>query len=84
MKFETTKTISITPEEGQAITAALDCHVRRMKRDLLHKERIAEGLVEYGNVAMAAKISAKFPERRERIQRATELREMIAQEMKEE
>lgn len=78
MKFETMARISITTEDGLALIAALECHARRMTRDLRHRERIANGLIEYGNMAMALGISAKFPERRERIKRAKELRDMIA------
>ena len=69
--------IKITRKQAGALVAALESHIRRMNRDYYHKERVAQYEAEMGNSVAVEAIVESFPQRRERIERAYELRDYI-------
>ena len=59
--------------EGEALdffAAALQCHIRRMKRDLKHKQRTAEVYDKIGDPYRAGLVREAIPGRVERIKKA--------------
>lgn len=78
MQFDTLHTLGITTEQGQAIIQALDSHIRRMKRDLKHRERKTD---TNGDMATAARICESINNRKIRIKNAENLREIIQRSM---
>ena len=69
--------LNIEEEALEEIAAALQCHIRRMKRDLKHREKTAEVYEKVGDLR-APIIRDRLPEREERIKHA----EMILEEIK--
>ena len=66
--------------EGEALeffAAALQCHIRRMKRDLKHREKTADAYEKVGDLR-APIIRGRLPEREGRIRNA----EIILEEIK--
>lgn len=76
--------VGLTTEQAQTITAALDSHVRRMRRDYIHKTRKAETLIAEGETAQAMKVAEALPERQARIDAALNVREIITRSMESE
>ena len=67
--------------EGEALeffAAAIQCHIRRMKRDLKHKQRTAEVYDKIGDPYRAGLVREAIPGREERIRKA----EIILEEIK--
>ena len=59
--------------EGEALeffAAALQCHIRRMKRDLKHREKTAEVYDKIGDPYRAGLVRDAIPGRLERIKKA--------------
>lgn len=59
--------------EGEALdffSAAIQCHIRRMKRDLKHKQRTAEVYDKIGDPYRAGLVREAIPGRVERIKKA--------------
>ena len=68
--------------EGEALdffSAAIQCHIRRMKRDLKHKQRTAEVYDKIGDPYRAGLVREAIPGRVERIKKA----EMILDKIRE-
>ena len=68
-------------EELQIIVAALNCHIRRMKRDYQHKIRVAEECDANGQNEKKEKIVKCFLYRERRIYKALKLLEKINKEL---
>ena len=58
------------------IAAAIQCHIRRMKRDLKHREKTADVYEKVGDLR-APIIRDRLPEREERIRKAEIILEKI-------
>ena len=59
--------------EGEALdffAAAIQCHIRRMKRDLKHKQRTADVYDKIGDPYRAGLVRDAIPGRVERIKKA--------------
>ena len=69
--------LNIEEEALEEIAAALQCHIRRMKRDLKHREKTADAYEKVGDLR-APIIRDRLPEREERIRNA----EMILEEIR--
>ena len=66
--------------EGEALdffTAAIQCHIRRMKRDLKHKQRTAEVYDKIGDPYRAGLVREAIHGRVERIKKAERLLDKI-------
>ena len=66
--------------EGEALdffAAAIQCHIRRMKRDLKHKQRTAEVYDKIGDPYRAGLVREAIPVRVERIKKAERLLDKI-------
>ena len=61
--------LKIEGEALEEIAAALQCHIRRMKRDLKHREKTADAYEKVGDLR-APIIRGRLPEREERIRKA--------------
>ena len=69
--------MEFSKEEVQIIVAALNCHMRRMKRDYQHKIRVAEECAANGQNEKKEKIVNYFLDRERRIYKALKLLEKI-------
>ena len=66
--------------EGEALdffAAAIQCHIRRMKRDLKHREKTAEVYDKIGDPYRAGLVREAIPGRLERIKKAEMILEKI-------
>ena len=66
--------------EGEALdffASAIQCHIRRMKRDLKHKQRTAEVYDKIGDPYRAGLVRESIPGRVERIRKAEIILEKI-------
>ena len=66
--------------EGEALeffAAALQCHIRRMKRDLKHREKTADVYDKIGDPYRAGLVREAIPGRLERIRKAEIILEKI-------
>ena len=66
--------------EGEALdffAAAIQCHIRRMKRDLKHKQRTAEVSDKIGDPYRAGLVRDAIPGRVERIKKAERILDKI-------
>ena len=66
--------------EGEALdffAAAIQCQIRRMKRDLKHKQRTAEVYDKIGDPYRAGLVREAIPGRVERIKKAERILEKI-------
>ena len=61
--------LKIEEEALEEIAAAIQCHIRRMKRDLKHREKTADAYGKVGDLR-APIIRGRLPEREERIRKA--------------
>ena len=61
--------LKIEGEALEEIAAALQCHIRRMKRDLKHREKTADAYEKVGDLR-APIIRGRLPEREDRIKKA--------------
>ena len=68
--------LNIEEDALEEIAAALQCHIRRMKRDLKHREKTAEVYEKVGDLR-APIIRDRLPEREERIRQAEIILEKI-------
>ena len=73
--------MEFSKEEAQIIVAALNCHIRRMKRDYQHKIRVAEECDANGQNEKKEKIVKCFLDRERRIYKALKLLEKINKEL---
>ena len=65
--------------EGEALeffASAIQCHIRRMRRDLKHREKTADAYEKVGDLR-APIIRGRLPEREERIRKAEIILEKI-------
>ena len=70
--------LKIEQEALEEIAAALQCPIRRMKRDLKHREKTAEVYDKIGDPYRAGLVREAIPGRLERIKKA----EIILEEIK--
>ena len=70
--------LKIEEEALEFFAAAIQCHIRRMKRDLKHKQRTAEVYDKIGDPYRAGLVREAIPGRVERIKKA----EIILEEIK--
>ena len=70
--------LKLEEEALEEIAAALQCHIRRMKRDLKHREKTAEVYDKIGDPYRAGLVREAIPGRVERIRKA----EIILEEIK--
>ena len=68
--------LKLEEEALEEIAAALQCHIRRMKRDLKHREKTADAYEKVGDLR-APIIRGRLPEREERIKNAEIILEEI-------
>ena len=68
--------LNIEEEALEEIAAALQCHIRRMKRDLKHREKTADAYEKVGDLR-APIIRDRLPEREGRIKHAEMILEKI-------
>ena len=68
--------LNIEAEALEEIAAALQCHIRRMKRDLKHREKTADAYGKVGDLR-APIIRDRLPEREWRIKHAEIILEKI-------
>ena len=61
--------LKIEEEALEFFAAAIQCHIRRMKRDLKHREKTADAYEKVGDLR-APIIRGRLPEREERIRKA--------------
>ena len=73
--------MEFSKNEAQIIAAALNCHIRRMKRDYQHKIRVAEECAANGQNEKKEKIVNYFIDRERRIYKALKLLEKIKKEL---
>ena len=73
--------MEFSKNEPQIIAAALNCHIRRMKRDYQHKIRVAEECAANGQNEKKEKIVNYFIDRERRIYKALKLLEKINKEL---
>ena len=73
--------MEFSKNEAQIIAAALNCHIRRMKRDYQHKIRVAEECAANGQNEKKEKIVNYFIDRERRIYKALKLLEKINKEL---
>lgn len=71
-----TMELRLEEEALEEIAAALQCHIRRMKRDLKHREKTADAYEKVGDLR-APIIRDRLPEREERIKKAERIFEKI-------
>ena len=62
--------LKLEEEALDFFSAALQCHIRRMKRDLKHKQRTAEVYDKIGDPYRAGLVREAIPGRLERIKKA--------------
>ena len=62
--------LKLEEEALEEIAAALQCHIRRMKRDLKHREKTAEVYDKIGDPYRAGLVREAIPGRVERIKKA--------------
>ena len=70
--------LKIEEEALEFFASAIQCHIRRMKRDLKHKQRTAEVYDKIGDPYRAGLVREAIPGREERIRKA----EIILEEIK--
>ena len=68
--------LNLEEEALEEIAAALQCHIRRMRRDLKHREKTAEVYEKVGDLR-APIIRDRLPEREDRISKAEIILEKI-------
>ena len=68
--------LKLEEEALDEIDAAIQCHIRRMKRDLKHREKTADAYEKVGDLR-APIIRGRIPEREERIKKAERIFEKI-------
>lgn len=68
--------LKLEEEALDEIDAAIQCHIRRMKRDLKHREKTADAYEKVGDLR-APIIRGRIPEREERIKKAERILEKI-------
>ena len=61
--------LKLEEEALEFFASALQCHIRRMKRDLKHREKTADAYEKVGDLR-APIIRGRLPEREERIRNA--------------
>lgn len=69
--------LNIEEEALDFFAAAIQCHIRRMKRDLKHKQRTAEVYDKIGDPYRAGLVREAIPGRVERIKKAERLLDKI-------
>ena len=69
--------LKLEEEALEEIAAALQCHIRRMKRDLKHREKTAEVYDKIGDPYRAGLVREAIPGRLERIKKAEIILEEI-------
>ena len=69
--------LNIEEDALDFFAAALQCHIRRMKRDLKHREKTAEVYDKIGDPYRAGLVRDAIPGRVERIEKAERLLEEI-------
>ena len=62
--------LKIEEEALEFFAAALQCHIRRMKRDLKHREKTADAYEKVGDPYRAGLVREAIPGRLERIRKA--------------
>ena len=62
--------LNIEEEALDFFAAAIQCHIRRMKRDLKHREKTAEVYEKIGDPYRAGLVREAIPGRVERIKKA--------------
>ena len=70
--------LKLEEEALEFFASALQCHIRRMKRDLKHREKTAEVYDKIGDPYRAGLVREAIPGRIERIKKA----EIILEEIK--
>ena len=75
--------LEIEEEALDFFAAAIQCHIRRMKRDLKHKQRTAEVYDKIGDTYRAGLVRDAIPGREERIKKAERILEKIRKIQKE-
>lgn len=68
--------LNIEEDALDEIAAAIQCHIRRMKRDLKHREKTADVYEKVGDLR-APIIRGRLPEREDRIRKAEIILEKI-------
>ena len=69
--------LKLEEEALEFFAAAIQCHIRRMKRDLKHREKTAEVYDKIGDPYRAGLVREAIPGRLERIRKAERLLEKI-------
>lgn len=69
--------LKLEEEALDFFAAAIQCHIRRMKRDLKHKQRTAEVYDKIGDPYRAGLVRESIPGRVERIRKAEIILEKI-------
>ena len=69
--------LNIEEDALDFFAAAIQCHIRRMKRDLKHKQRTAEVYDKIGDPYRAGLVREAIPGRVERIKKAERILEKI-------
>jgi hypothetical protein len=83
MKFDKLANPSLTREECRLLVLALDSYIRRINRDCIHDQMLAEGAGSRGAGDLERSIIARMQSRQAKKEAAKELREKMAEQIKE-